>query len=198
MKKEKREIMKNTCNWKPSSIFPNYYLVSDNGEVKSIRTGKILRPSVDKNGYLIYVLCVSGERITVKGHRLVAETFIPNIDKKPCIDHINGIKSDNRAKNLRWVTHKENSLNPITLPKLRRNAFKNIPKLQKESQKRNFGRNRTIVYKNEEIIGVFESQKAASIFTGVCQGKVSQSAKNNTSCKGYKFKTEKNNAIRTV
>lgn len=41
--------------------------------------------------------------------------FIPNPENKPEIDHINTIRDDNRVENLRWVTHKENSNNPITL-----------------------------------------------------------------------------------
>ena len=59
-------------------------------------------------------LCKDGERKHHQLHRLIAKTFIPNPDNKPHIDHINTIKSDNRIKNLRWVTRSENMLNELT------------------------------------------------------------------------------------
>ena len=55
------------------------------------------------NGYLH--VCVRGKGYQV--HRLVAQTFIPNPDNKPTVDHINRKRDDNRVINLRWATHRE-------------------------------------------------------------------------------------------
>lgn len=59
------------------------------------------------DGYVVYK--INGK--TRLAHRLVAETFIPNPDNLPEVDHIDGNKQNNNQKNLRWVSHKDNMKN---------------------------------------------------------------------------------------
>lgn len=109
--------------WKDIEDYEGYQ-VSNLGRVRSLDRynsrgywikGCILKPTMDKKGYLNVGLSKNNQGKTFKVHRLVALHFIPNIENKPEIDHINTIKTDNRAINLRWVTPKENSNNPISL-----------------------------------------------------------------------------------
>tara|TARA_R110002126_G_scaffold255862_1_gene398890 strand:+ start:439 stop:915 length:477 start_codon:yes stop_codon:yes gene_type:complete len=60
------------------------------------------------DGYMQVALYKNGKRKMFKVHRLLAIAFIPNPENKRCVDHINGIRDDNRLENLRWVTHSEN------------------------------------------------------------------------------------------
>lgn len=105
--------------WKDIEGYEGYQ-VSNKGRVKSTiarKEGKLLKPSANKSGYFIVVLRINGKPKTHYMHRLVAEAFIPNPENKPCIDHINCVRSDNRLENLRWVTQKGNMNNPLTKEK---------------------------------------------------------------------------------
>lgn len=176
-------------HWKPTHIFPEYYRISDSGELYSVRADKILRYSVDPYGYRYYVLCVEGNRRTIKAHRLVAMAFIPNPDSKPAIDHINGVKTDNRVSNLRWVTNKENTHNPITLNKVKANGINNLSKMIKASIERNFGRQSVAVYRDGKLIQTFNSQRLAAQFVGTSEGHISSCLSGDRkTCKGYTFK----------
>lgn len=90
------------------------YEVSNLGRVRNSRTGRILTPTKDKYGYCVVCLCENNKRYSIKVHRLVGKAFVDNKDNKPQIDHIDGNKENNVWTNLRWVTPKENSRNPIT------------------------------------------------------------------------------------
>ena len=100
--------------WKKIKDFENYS-VSRNGKVRNDKTRRILKKQHDKKGYERINLWKNGKVKRFGVHRLVAEAFIPNPENLPCVDHINTVKTDNSVENLKWVTHKENNNNPLTL-----------------------------------------------------------------------------------
>lgn len=107
--------------WRDIKDFEGLYQISNYGRVKSlaryrklysklIYVPEIIRKNgYDKNGYQILPLNRDSKKYTRKIHRLVAEAFIPNLENKPCIDHINCQIDDNRVDNLRWATIQENN-----------------------------------------------------------------------------------------
>lgn len=96
--------------------YEGLYMVSNMGNVmgvpKSTRLGQLIKPKElsGHRGYLTVCLCKENKRKFVSVHRLVATAFIPNLERKPEVNHINGDKSDNRVENLEWATRSENEL----------------------------------------------------------------------------------------
>ena len=103
---------------------PNYnrYEASTDGEIKTFNwknkgIERIMKPAFDKQGYLRTMLKndVNGKFNTIKVHRIIAKTFKDNKENKETINHINGIKHDNRVVNLEWATRSENLLHAYRL-----------------------------------------------------------------------------------
>ncbi len=84
------------------------YSISNLGNIKNNKTGRILKTYTKPDGYVQVQL---GRKSTPQYvHRLVAMAFIPNVDNKPQVNHIDGDRGNNKADNLEWVTAQENSL----------------------------------------------------------------------------------------
>lgn len=96
--------------WKEIDGYNGGYLVSNLGEVKSLKSGipKILSQNLDTNGYWYVPLSCNGKTKNQRIHRLVAQAFLPNNDNLEQVNHKNLNKDDNTASNLEWCSSAEN------------------------------------------------------------------------------------------
>lgn len=200
--------------WKDIPGYFEKYQISNLGKVKSLERDYVaanggirhiyehyLKQTKTNKGYLRVTLLKNGKRNTKPVHRIVGEAFIPNPDNKPQIDHINGDKTLNVVSNLRWVTNKENCLNPNTLCKNhhqhtdewkeKMSVLKkgNSPTKQclEAAQKLHFKKVEQYD-KNGCLIKTFDSLTEASTYFGITTSAISNSIKRNGTCCGYYWK----------
>ena len=145
------------------------YTIDEIGNVFSIRKNKYLKQTINRNGYCKVTLQKDKYKKTFSVHRLVAQAYLKNYSNTLQVNHINGIKIDNRVENLEMVTAKENMQKAVEIGLFdkckeiqRKNAIKNnLGKyhiLASESAKK-----RVAKYdKNNNLIQVYNSITEAS------------------------------------
>jgi len=112
--------------WKDIKGYEGFYQVSNLGNIKSLksflftksgikkqRRERLMNQTIKYNGYKTIMFSINNNHKRFHVHRIVAQTFILNIENKPQVNHKNGIKADNRVENLEWVTASENSIHAI-------------------------------------------------------------------------------------
>lgn len=177
--------------WKDIQGYEDSYQVSNLGRVRSktrkrpfgrgFKTykGRLLKQSTDKDGYKKINLSKNGKKKRFFVHRLVAKAFIKNSNNYPVINHIDGIKDNNQADNLEWVTISENTKHAFDIG------------LRKPHDGGNSKKVSMIDSKTKEVIKTFKSMADASRYSGHSIPRISYSANNKADGEGeyvWRFK----------
>jgi hypothetical protein len=116
--------------WKDIKGYEEKYKISSFGRVYSLTRNKFLKPYKDSKGYYVIGLCKNGNREIRLISRLVALNFIDNPNNLPCVNHIDGIRTNNDVTNLEWCSQRYNILHAHELglikPKNKLSKFKYV------------------------------------------------------------------------
>jgi len=155
--------------------FTDVYQVSNLGRIKNSISGYILKLSSDKQGYQIIQI----NRKNLKVHRLVSTAFISNPDNKRCVNHKDGVKSNNIVDNLEWATHHENAIHAFS-------TGLKIPQQLGKSGKLHHGSKPLLSIKDTAIIE-HESRSLCAQYLGVHVKAINSAMAKGHYCKGHKL-----------
>ena len=152
--------------------FENYE-VSNLGKVRNIKSGRILKPFPNRDGYLGHSLCENNKRKHLYLHRIIATAFIDNPGKKPQVNHIDENKLNNDLSNLEWCTERENVIHGTRTKRAAEKLSRKVIQLDL----------------NDNVLNEFESMRQAERETGVLVGNISSCCNGKTkSAGGYKWR----------
>lgn len=179
--------------------YEGYYEVSNNGKIRRTKyydNGNkkrhnipyYLKPAIDKDGYFRVSLSKNYKYKRFFIHRLVAQTFIPNPNNYPCVNHIDGNKSNNNVNNLEWCTIAYNNIHALN------NGLKNMKihnwKTSKIVEKYDLNGNFIESYKSSGEAGRVNKISSENI-RNCCRGEVK-------TYKGYIWKYKSNESSTTI
>ena len=101
--------------WKDVPGYEGMYMASNTGWLFSVRRGRKMSMPINRQGYYCTRFSREGFSVAVRAHRVVLTTFKGLDPDRPFVNHINGVKLDNRIENLEWVTRSENGLHAFSI-----------------------------------------------------------------------------------
>lgn len=143
---------------------------------------KILGTKINRLGYKEVALTKEGKTKTILLHRLIAIHFIDNPNNYPCVNHKNGIKTDNRLENLEWCTRSYNTRHAYiyNLGGFREFANAGIEAMNKNTQ---YVKVHLIAPNGDELD--FESSQKAAEYLGTNKDEVTRAIRKKQRVKGH-------------
>ena len=174
--------------WKDCKGYEGLYQVSNQGRIWSVRKQRYLsqnRKTGSNEGYMEVVLIAkNGKKKYERVHRLVALAFLDNPNSFPVVNHLNGIKDDNRVENLEWTTVRGNTKHAVD------NDLGGFKQHLKEmtDKARLSNTNYYEVWKDDTLLGTYYGLKETAKAANVNEKTIRNCLKENRASRnGYRF-----------
>ena len=172
--------------------FESLYSATEDGFIFSHYSNKYLKAAYDKYGYLRVGLNKNNKKYSKLVHRLVLSSFEDNPMNKPQVNHIDGVKSNNKLSNLEWCTESENSihayskgLRPLTVNQSRARRInmekvnKNLTKEQREYINKMVSKSNSKKVINKNTKEIYDSVFSLSLLLGINYSTLKWRVRNN-------------------